>query len=184
MNIKKSTKLNPCVIWITGLSGSGKTSLANEVYKVFKNDNFPVVYFDGDILRNILGFDPSDQTNNTRKKRLKIAMCYSKLCQNISSQGVSVIIATISMFREIYIWNKKYLPNYFEVYLKVPIDVLKKRDPKNIYKKYLNGEIKNVAGLDLEVDEPLHPFWKPKFNSSKNSFELAKELLIKLNKGK
>ena len=61
------------------------------------------------------------------------------------------------MFREVYAWNRVNLPNYFEVYLKVPLDELRLRDPKKIYQRYDAGELNNVAGLDLCIDEPLEP---------------------------
>ena len=61
------------------------------------------------------------------------------------------------MFKEVYIWNRKNLKNYFEVFLKVPIEELKRRDSKNLYQKLNDGEINNIAGLDLKVDEPQNP---------------------------
>ena len=59
------------------------------------------------------------------------------------------------MFNEIYVWNRTNIKNYFEVYLKVPVDELILRDPKKIYQRYRDGELKDVAGLDMTVDEPL-----------------------------
>ena len=75
----------------------------------------------------------------------------------VSSQNFTVVIATVSMFREVYAWNRANLPNYFEVYLKVPLEELRLRDPKKIYQRYDAGELNNVAGLDLCIDEPLEP---------------------------
>ena len=68
-----------------------------------------------------------------------------------------MIIATVSMFQEVYIWNRTNLLNYFEIYLNVPLDELRRRDPKRIYQRYDAGELINVAGLDLLVDEPFEP---------------------------
>ena len=76
------------------------------------------------------------------------------LCKNLSSQGFIVIIATMSMFHEIYAWNRENLENYLEIYLKVPLDELYLRDDKKIYQGYKDGILSNVAGLDLSVDEP------------------------------
>lgn len=72
----------------------------------------------------------------------------------LANQGFTVIVATISMIKELNEWNRTNLPNYFEVYLKVPRSELLRRDPKGIYQKFKAGEISNVAGFDLEVDEP------------------------------
>ena len=77
------------------------------------------------------------------------------LCKTLSTQGFIVIIATIAMFNEIYLWNRENLKNYLEIYLKVPLDELCLRDHKKIYQRYKEGTLNNVAGLDVTVDEPL-----------------------------
>ena len=74
----------------------------------------------------------------------------------LSQQGHLVLIATISMFEEVHSWNREHIDNYLEVFLDVPIGELKRRDPKQIYKRFDAGEIDNVAGLDLKVDYPKH----------------------------
>ena len=111
------------VLWITGLSGSGKTTLAKEVYKKLKTKNLPVILFDGDELREI--FKSKSVQSYSREERMDFAMKYSKLCLQVSKQGLIVIIATISLFKKIHNWNRDNLPNYFEVFLKVPLDELK-----------------------------------------------------------
>ena len=88
---------------------------------------------------------------------MSLALKYSKLCKLLSGQNVDVIIATISMFEEVYAWNRENLKDYFEVYLKVPKEVVIDRDAKGLYKDYLSGRSKNVAGFDLAVDEPTRP---------------------------
>ena len=125
------------VIWITGLSGSGKTSLGHELYKRFKSTGISPILLDGDQLRNILQNGNNLSDSFDRKNRIILAFSYSRLCQILSSQGFTVIIGTISMYREIYLWNRTNLTNYFEVYLKVPLSELRRRDPKNIYKNYI-----------------------------------------------
>lgn len=86
------------------------------------------------------------------------------------------------MFNEVYTWNRINMPRYFEVYLKVPIEELQRRDPKNIYSRFANGELKNVAGLDLPIDEPLSAEWAPIFDPKKTSGVLEMELLEILEK--
>ena len=93
--------------------------------------------------------------------RLALALQYARLCQIISCQGQTVVIATISMFNEVYSWNRVNIPRYFEVYLKVPFEELRRRDPKNIYSRFDSGELKNIAGFDLPIDEPRTPEWMP-----------------------
>ncbi len=145
------------VIWITGLSGAGKTTLAKELILHLQKSSSKPILLDGDILRNILRNDDMGDDGHSREVRIKLALKYAQMCKLLSSQGLTVVIATISMFEEVYVWNKKNLPNYFEVYLKVPVEELRRRDPKLIYQKYDSGDLLNVAGLDLAVDEPYNP---------------------------
>jgi len=146
-----------CVIWITGLSGSGKTTLAKAVIKELSIINQKAILLDGDQLREVLGADQNLSSNHSRTARLQLAMTYSRLCKILAKQEINIVISTISMFKEVHLWNRKNLLNYIEVYLKVPISELIKRDPKKIYKKYEEGKLKHIAGLDLEVDEPVNP---------------------------
>jgi len=88
-----------------------------------------------------------------------------------------VVIATISLFQEVHQWNRQNLPGYFEIYLKVPVEELRQRDPKGIYKKYDAGEIQNVAGLDLKVDEPLKADLISAFSKKEKVFQTAKRIL-------
>jgi len=167
------------VLWITGLSGSGKSTLAKMVYELLRSKNLKAILLDGDQLREI--FRPNLNQNYSREERMDLAMKYSKLCLNIASQNIIVIISTISLFKEIHAWNRDNLPNYFELYLKVPLDVLRSRDIKGIYKRYDKGEIKNVAGLDLKIDEPENADWVVEYDPNLSSQCLAEELLKRIN---
>ena len=142
------------VIWITGLSGAGKTTLGNELTARLRQSGLQPILLDGDILRTLLKVPHSKTDAHNRESRIKLALKYAQMCEWLSSQGFTVVIATISMFDEVYAWNRKNLPNYFEVYLKVPLEELQSRDPKGIYQRYESGDLINVAGLDLLVDQP------------------------------
>ena len=142
------------VVWITGLSGSGKSTLATEVagqLRALRND---VIRLDGDELRDVFAAETINLQRHDRDGRLMLAMQYASLCRLLSMQGFTVVIATISMFREVYAWNRANLPGYFEVYLKVPIEELRRRDPKGIYRRFDAGELTHVVGLDLPIEEP------------------------------
>jgi len=141
------------VIWITGLSGAGKTTVANHVAVSLQQKNINTIKLDGDVLRSVFG----SEGQHTREDRLSLARSYSRLCKELAGQGYTVICSTISMFHEIHEWNRNNLPGYLEVYLRVPIDVLEGRDTKGIYVKAKSGDISNVAGVDLKVDEPRSP---------------------------
>ncbi|MCW5701032.1 MAG: adenylyl-sulfate kinase [Bradyrhizobium sp.] len=141
------------VIWITGLSGAGKTTLAAEVVNILRSDGKAVIMLDGDELRDVFG----DEARHDRESRLRLALRYSRLCQMLGRQGINVVIATISLFSDVHIWNRTNIPGYFEVYLRVPLEELRRRDPKGIYRRFDSGETTNVAGLDMPIDEPPSP---------------------------
>ena len=141
------------VFWITGLSAAGKTTLAQLLTDKLRDSGKSVVMLDGDELRSALDIC----TEHSRDSRLTLAYKYARLAKMIAVQDVTVVVGTVALFKEIHAWNRENQPGYFEVYLKVPIEELKRRDPKGIYKRFDAGEIKNVAGLDLVIDEPSHP---------------------------
>ena len=175
------SKFTGSVLWITGLSSSGKTTLAKEVYKILKSKNLPVVLFDGDELREIFKCNNNSVQNYSREERMDFAMRYAKLCLHFSSQDLIVIIATISLFKEVHEWNRSNIPNYFEVYLKVPLSELKRRDFKGIYKRFDKGQLKQVAGLDLKIDEPENADWVVEYDPARSPNSLAHELLQRSN---
>ncbi len=167
----------PGVIWITGLSGSGKSTLAQEVTRTLRGLMSSVVLLDGDDLREVLQYNAISKASYTREERLSLAIRYSRLTKLIADQGYIVVVATISMFHEVYVWNRDNLPGYFEIYLKVPIDELRRRDPKNLYRDFEAGKLQNVAGLDLQVDEPERPDWSPNFQADAKPEDLAADIL-------
>jgi adenylylsulfate kinase-like enzyme len=168
------------VIWITGLSGAGKSTLAHEVVAKLRESDEAVVMLDGDELREVFGAVAANANNHGRKGRLALAMQYAHLCRVIAKQGLTVVIATISLFREVHEWNRANLPGYFEVYLKVPVEELRRRDPKGIYRRYDAGEISNVAGLDLAIDEPESADWVAGYSPDMDVQTLADKLIQQL----
>jgi len=165
------------VIWITGLSGAGKSTLAEGLSAELRLLGEQVILIDGDVMRSILLTPAYNIDQYSRDNRLQLAMSYSKLCKVLATQGFTLIISTISMFKEIYSWNSENLPNYFQVYLEVPLHELEKRDPKGIYKSFRQGATKNVIGLDQPFDEPINADWRPVFNPAKTSDVLVKDLI-------
>jgi cytidine diphosphoramidate kinase len=137
------------VVWITGLSGAGKSTVAGLVAKALDSKSRSVALLDGDAVRAAFGND----LGHSRPDRLENAYRIARLCRLLSKQGVTVVCSTMSLFKEIHKWNRKNLPNYLEVYLRVPFDELRRRDPKGIYKKEKSG----VVGVHLEYDEPRTP---------------------------
>jgi adenylylsulfate kinase-like enzyme len=170
-----------CVIWITGLSGSGKTTLSLVLVDRMRSIGIKPIFLDGDELREVFGVVAANAQNHGREGRLALAMQYSHLCRVLAGQGHTVVIATISLFKEVHAWNRNNLPGYFEVYLKAPVDELRRRDPKGIYRRFDAGELTNVAGLDLAIDEPEAADWVVEFEPDRPVAMLADELIQKLN---
>lgn len=110
------------VYWITGLAGSGKTTIGNALYYKMKKQ-YPVVLLDGDILKNIVG---GDAPGYAKEDRLNRAKRYSLLCKMLSDQGIDVIICTIAMFDKVRDWNREHFAHYIEIFLNPSMDVLKK----------------------------------------------------------
>jgi Adenylylsulfate kinase and related kinases len=130
------------VVWITGLSGSGKTTLGNAIKEKLIKKKITCVWLDGDQLREIF-----HQTNQfDRSSRLKLGKIYGELCKVLSSQGISVVISTISLFKEVHQWNRDNIARYYEIFIDIPLTELQSRDPKGIYKLYRKGKIKGIPG--------------------------------------
>ena len=130
------------VVWILGLSGAGKTSVGTELRRRMRS---PAFLLDGDALREAMGNDLGHSLENRRLQAWRLA----RLGALLSRQGISVVCPNLGLFPEVRAWNRKNLKCYFEAYLRVPLEVLKSRDPKGIYRGNLN-----VAGVDLPFAEP------------------------------
>lgn len=139
------------VIWITGLSGAGKTTLAKELMNKI---SCKVIYLDGDELRYVLG---NTLNNYDYEGRKKVAQIYSRLCQTLALQGFLVVCSTISMYHEVRQWNRENISRYFEVYLNVSEETRKNRDPKKLYKQNVEKSVTNMAGIDFAVELPENP---------------------------
>jgi len=168
------------VVWITGLSGAGKSVLAAALVKRLRMVDDEILLLDGDELREVFGASFVNVENYGRDKRMALAMQYAHLCNILAKQGFTVVIATISLFKEVHAWNRENLQGYFEVYLKVPLEELRRRDAKGVYRRFDAGEIKDVAGLDLPIDEPNSSDWVLEFLPGQSVEESANELLNQL----
>lgn len=141
------------VIWITGYPGAGKTTVGTALYKMLKKERNDVVLLDGDKMRWAIG----EEQDYSLEGREKMAMKYARLCHVLSSQGLIVICCTVSMFERVWQWNRRHITDYFEIYLRVSFDVLRKRDKKHLYSGFESGLVKHVVGMDLPVIEPREP---------------------------
>ena len=139
--------------WITGLPGCGKSTLAQALALRLRAIGRSVVRLDGDRLRPILG----ERYSFARSDRRAMARLYGRLCRELSGQGHDVVCATVSMFHDVHAWNRLNLPGYREIYIKVSVETLIARHPRGLQAAARAGRVRNVPGVDLAVDEPLHP---------------------------
>ena len=138
-----------CVYWITGLSGAGKTTIGKLWYEELHSKMANVVFLDGDILRAVFAGD----LGYSQEERRRIAMRYARLCKMLCEQGIVVVCCTISMFDSVREWNRENIDNYVEVYIKVSMETLRRRDQKGLY----SHADSNVAGVHFQVEEPKTP---------------------------
>lgn len=140
-------------VWFTGLSGAGKSTLTNRLEIILQERGHKVEVLDGDVVRTNLskglGFSKEDRDTNI----LRIAFVADLLTRN----GVGVITAAISPYRDIRAQAREQIGNFVEVYVRCSIEELTRRDVKGLYAKALRGEIANFTGVSDPYEEPLNP---------------------------
>ncbi|PLX21094.1 MAG: adenylyl-sulfate kinase [Marinilabiliales bacterium] len=143
------------VIWITGLSGSGKTTIARELELELHKRGYLTKLLDGDNVRtginNNLGFSEADRTENIRR--------IAEVSKLFMKGGVILINCFISPTEYIRNQAKQIIgdQDYFEIYVNTPLEVCEKRDIKGLYAKARAGLLKNFTGIDSPYEEPLNP---------------------------
>lgn len=109
-----------------------------------------VVLLDGDAIREVFGNDLGHSLEDRRRNADRVC----RLCKFLDDQGIDVVCAILSLFRESREWNRTNLRAYYEVFIDTPVEELLARDPKGIYGRYRRGEIRDVAGMDIEFPLP------------------------------
>jgi adenylylsulfate kinase-like enzyme len=113
----------------------------------------PVTFLDGDALRSAFAED----LGHTAGDRRRSAMRNGRLCRLLAEQGTDVVCATISLFHEVQRWNREHIPGYREIYLRVPMHELRRRDSKGIYAGVQRGDVRDVVGIGVEAEVPEAP---------------------------
>jgi len=164
----------PVVVWFTGLSGSGKSTIANLLEKKLAARGRHTFLLDGDNVRHglnrDLGFTEADRIENIRR--------VGEVARLMSDAGLIVLTAFISPFRAEREMVRKMLPDgeFVEVYVETPLDEAEKRDPKGLYAKARAGEIRNFTGIDSPYEPPQNP--DVHIDTTKMSAEEAADLLL------
>ena len=140
-------------VWFTGLSGSGKTTAAHLLQRRLLGAGFKVEVLDGDVVRTHLskglGFSKEDRNENIRR--------IGFVCELLSRNGVVAIAAAISPYREAREQVRARIPNFVEVHMDCPLEVLIERDVKGLYKRAIAGEITQFTGITDPYEPPTAP---------------------------
>ena len=171
----------PCVLWFTGLSGSGKSTIADELEKKLHKLGKHTILLDGDNVRHglnkDLGFTDQDRVENIRR--------IAEVSKLMVSSGLITIVSFISPFQSERVMARNLLDEgeFIEIYIDTPIEICEARDPKGLYKKARAGKLKNFTGIDSEYEVPEKAEITLR-NSKANIDDLVGEILEYLTKNK
>nr|WP_107685787.1 adenylyl-sulfate kinase [Niastella populi] len=140
-------------IWLTGYSGSGKTSIATELYRKLIERTIPCEILDGDVIRQHL----SQGLTFSKEDRCENIMRIGYVAQILSKHGVGVIVSAISPYKSARDMVREKIHSFVEVYVNCSIEECERRDVKGLYKKAKTGEIKNFTGISDPYEEPVDP---------------------------
>lgn len=164
----------PCLLWFTGLSGSGKSTIANALDVALHKRGYHTFLLDGDNVRHglcsDLGFSDDDREENIRR--------VGEVCKLFADAGLIVMSAFISPFTSDRRMVRKLFPagEFIEVFMDTPLETCEERDPKGLYRKARSGEIKHFTGIDSPYEIPSHP--ELRLDTSTMSVEACVDTLI------
>lgn len=140
-------------VWLTGLSGAGKTTITQALEQKLRAENYPLEVLDGDIVRTNLtkglGFSKADRDENIRR--------IGFVANLLTRHGVIVLVSAISPYREIREEVRDKIGDFVEVFVNAPLEVCEGRDVKGLYKRARSGEIKGFTGIDDPYEPPINP---------------------------
>jgi bifunctional enzyme CysN/CysC len=166
----------PCVLWFTGLSAAGKSTIANLVERMLHANGFHTYLLDGDNVRHglnkDLGFTAEDRVENIRR--------VAEVAKLMVDAGLIVLVAFISPFRSERRMARQLVEEneFLEVFVDAPLAVLETRDPKGLYRKARRGELKNFTGIDSPYEPPEHA--EIRIDTTEGTPETAAELVISI----
>jgi len=144
------------VCWLTGLPGSGKTCIAENLAEKLRSQGHKVELLDGDWVRKTINIGAGYTPEERQKHLLRVAWIARLLARN----GIIALCSFVSPYRSIRAEIRKIIEEevpFIEVFVKCSLEEAMKRDPKGLYKRALKGEIRNMTGIDDPYEEPLNP---------------------------
>lgn len=158
--------------FITGLHGSGKTTIGKALKECISQDKKTIVLLDGDELREALG----GKYGYDKQTREDLAMKYVRIAKILCKQGIDVILCTISLFQNIRKWNRENFEQYYEVYLEASYEVLLERDKLKLYERAEKGKERYVYSVDMDYEKPQNPDMVIFNNGQTSAKELAQKI--------
>jgi adenylyl-sulfate kinase len=155
------------VIWFTGLSGAGKSTIASALFDELTWRGTPVEYLDGDVIRGLI-----PGTGFTRPERDAHVKHVGFLASRLEHHGVTTICALISPYREARDTVRRLCRRFVEVYVSTPLDECERRDPKGLYARARRHELTNFTG----IDDPYEPPEQPELTIDTSSMTVAEEV--------
>jgi adenylylsulfate kinase len=140
------------VLWFTGLSGSGKSTIALRVHQELLRRGVEVEYIDGDALREVF-----PKTGFTREEREEHLRRTGYMASRLAAHGVTVVASFVSPYRESREFIRNYCPGFVEIFVSTPLEECERRDVKGLYARARRGEIPNFTGIDDPYEPPEHP---------------------------
>ncbi len=142
---KRINKKKGILFWITGLSGSGKTSIANKIHKNISKMYGPSIVISGDNLRKIFELNKYDY-----QSRMLNMKKFTKFAKFITDKKINLIFAVVGLIEKPKIWSRKNIDNYIEIYVKTDIKKIIKKNKKKLY----HNKKKNIVGLSIKPEFP------------------------------
>jgi adenylylsulfate kinase-like enzyme len=142
------------VIWLIGLSGVGKTTIGRRLHVLWQTTAANTVFVDGDEIRKIFGAGQFNHEYSLAGRR-RNAERITAICSWLDRQDINVVACVLSVFQDNRDWNRENYSDYFEVFIDAPMEVLRKRHPRDLYGMAERGEMPNVVGVDIPWTPPL-----------------------------
>jgi adenylylsulfate kinase len=146
------TQVPAPVLWFTGLSGSGKSTIARQVHTELVRRGTDVEYIDGDALREVF-----PNTGFTRAEREEHLRRTGYMASRLAAHGVTVVASFVSPYRESRDFIRRVCPGFVEIYVATPLEECERRDVKGLYARARRGEIRHFTGIDDPFEAPEHP---------------------------
>jgi adenylylsulfate kinase len=148
----RGTAVPAPVLWFTGLSGSGKSTIAERVHQELVRRGVDVEYIDGDALREVF-----PQTGFTREEREEHLRRTGYMASRLAAHGVLVVASFVSPYQASRDFIRRLCPRFAEIYVATPLDECERRDVKGLYARARRGELRNFTGIDDPYEAPERP---------------------------